>query len=613
MPYDHGVALGEAFIKVRADLKPFSKDLEKGLKTILQAAEKKLKLTPQIDPAFHKTLKENTSNDIEEGFEEGAKKGGRKALTAGQKFFASLADFIDDGLSAIPAEVKAGILLGVAGAIAVFSPLIAGSLSASITGGIALGIVTAGVALAAQLKPVEDQFTALGRSILGDLRQAATVFIDPLLESAFQIDETFNDLRDEIKILFAEAALDVKPLTTALTGFIRNILPGLEISLRRARPIIEALAVALPKLATDLSRALFIIADGSPAATQALRDLLTLIGQLILSIAYVVRALTEMWYWLRIVGMAATRDFGGAMALITQHQRDSALASGEVVGGLGDLDVALGKTAAEAEAANNAISDLIKTQLTGLDATIDYEQAIDDLADSIKRGNKNFDVTQEKGRQNLRLVEAAISAAARQRDVEIQRAQETGRSVDDINAAYQREIATIEQVIGKNAAQDKGLKDLFATAHKAPSDVTLEVKTPGLQNAINNFKELASAAAKAAAAAVAAINRGAGAGLQNVKQFALGDIVTQPTISLVGEAGYKEAIIPDPAVMPQRAMELSNKFGLTDMISNALGGGGQTVVNVYLGTEKLAQFVDYRVGVNNQRQAMALTQGPRGI
>lgn len=616
MPYDHGVALGEAFINVRADLKPFAKDLAKGLKQILLAAEKKIIADGStgrgIQAALSKKTEDGVRDGLDRGFDKGTKSGTQKALSTAEKFFAALADFADDGLSAIPGKVKAAILIGVLAAAAVVAPLLAGTISAAVISGISLGVIGLGIAVASQLKPVEDQFTALGRSMLDRLRDAAVVFVDPLLRSAESINNAFDDVGGTIRAAFLQASTSVEPLTRALTGFVRELLPGIEIAVRRARPLIEALAVALPRLGRDLAVAFRILADGSPEAALALKDLLAIIGQLIIATAAFIRGLTELWFWLRVTSAAASGDYATALNLVAQREQDAALASGQLGDGLDDVNTALGGTASEAYAARNAISALLKTQLTALDATIDYEQAIDDLAESIREGNRNFDVREEKGRANLRLVENAIVASARQRDAELLRAQETGRSVDDINAAYQREIAAIERVIGKNAAQSASLKQVFADAKALPKNVAVEVQTPGLNAALQGFRNLGIAIGKAAAAGANYLNqqRTGGAGLRVVPQYALGDIITKPTVGLLGEAGYKEAVIPDPAVMPGRAMELSNQFGLTSLIADALGGA-QTVVNVFIGQQRLEEIADYRISMNSSNQALSMAYGPR--
>lgn len=613
------MALGEAFVNVRADLKPFAKDVEKGVKEILRAVEQRLaadaKTGRGIRETLHKQATAGIQEGLEEGFDRGAKRGTRKALSTGQKFFAALADFADDGLSAIPAKVKAGILIGVLAAAVAVAPLLGGVISATIISAIGVGVAGAGIALASQFKSVQDQFTGLGRNVLDGLRDAATVFIEPLRGAAFALNEQFEKVRGTIKRIFGQAARDVAPLALAIGGLVTNLLPGIETATRRARPLIEALGVALPKLGRDISHAFTVIADGSPEAVVALRDILAVVGQMIINFANLVRGLTEIYYWLRVVSAVATGDFTQAMTLIIDRENAAALASGQLSAGLGTTNNALGATANEAYAARSAISDLITEQLRGVNAAIDYEEAIDNLAKSIREGNRDFRVTEEAGRTNLRLVEQAITASARARDEAILRAQTTGESITAINAAYQSEINKIEQVIGKNVKQDSTLKTLFATAREAPKGVNIPVSTPGASESITKVNALRIAFERLTGQVKGYIRaRGdtppTGMSATVAPGFANGAIIDSPTLGLIGEAGYKEAVIPDPAVMPARAMELSNRFGLTQMIADALGVG-QTIVNVFIGQQRLEEIADYRIAVNNNMQAQSLAYGPR--
>lgn len=89
--------------------------------------------------------------------------------------------------------------------------------------------------------------------------------------------------------------------------------------------------------------------------------------------------------------------------------------------------------------------------------------------------------------------------------------------------------------------------------------------------------------------------------------FAQGGIVNRPTAGIVGEAGPEVVI---PLSRPQRARELMEESGLLSLTAG-MTDGGQTVVNVYMGTEKIAEFVDVRVDKGMDRAAKQLAQGVR--
>lgn len=620
------MALGEAFVNVHADLKPFAKDLEKGIKAILRAAEQQIRKDPALGRALAENLrgglKGGISSGIEDGTDEGAKKGTKKALTGFRKFFAILGDFADDGLSALPSEVKAALVLGVVSAGVAIAPLLAGVISASITAGAGLAITGIGIALAARFRVVQDQFTALGRELLDRFTNASRFFIGPLLDAGAAISTTFADLGDQIDRIFGQAALAVKPLTTALTGFVQELLPGIQVAVEKARPLIEVLAVALPQLGADLATTFAILADGSSKSAVALGDIISAIGTLLIFTAGLIRLLSDLYYWLRVVAAVMSHDTTAAIILLTEEERRAAQASGQLTDAQAPLDTALGRTAAEAEAARLAISDLVTEQLRGVNATLDYEQAIDDLQKSIKNGNRDFRETEENGRRNLRLVEAAITGATRQRDADIARALQSGQSTDQIEANYLREISALEKVIGKDVKQQDALKDLFRVAREGPKQVDVTVTTPGLPGAterVLNFNgALRKAVASLLAAGVAAAkapNFAAGIGSLvggGTRRYAQGGIATKPTSAVIAEAGYSEAVIPDPRVKPARAMHLADQFGLTSLIADTMRGAAQ-VINVFVGNDRLAQYVDYRIGYSNAVNATAMAQGPRGI
>lgn len=610
------MALGEAFVNVRADLKPFARDVERGVKDILRAVERRLATDGEFGRAIGESVRRQTSDGIsdglEEGFDRGARRGTRKALTGFQKFFASLGDFADDGLSALPSEVKAALVLGVVGAAAAIAPLLAGTISAAITAGAGIAIAGIGIALAARFRVVQDQFVAVGRNLMDQLTRSSRFFIRPLIEAGSDIDEVFAGLGDRIDRIFSQAALSVKPLTAALTGFITQLLPGIQVAVEKARPLIETLAKALPQLGADIGEAFAILADGSAEASVALSDIIDAIGTLIIFTASLVRALSDLYFWLRVTANIMSGDTEAAAVMLAGRMNDARTASGQLTDAQGPLDLALGRTAAEAEAARLAISGLVTEQLRGVNATIDYEAAIDNLQKSIKEGNKDFRETTENGRQNLQFVQQAIIAAGQRRDAEIAVALQNGQTTDTIEANYRRQIDAIEGAIGKNRAQGAALKEMFDIARSGPDKVSIEVTTPGLAAATQNWKNFAAAVRAGIRSMIAgAQSVGVGTGMQTaVQKYANGGIVSQPTLGVVGEAGYKEAVIPDPAVMPDRAMELSNKFGLTSMIADALGAG-KTIVNVFIGQQRLEEIADYRIGLNNTYQAQSLAYGPR--
>ena len=609
------MALGEAFVNVRADLKPFAKDLEKGLKAILNAAERRVVAQGGVGNQLKDELKKKTGDGIEEGFTDGSRRGRKKGEKEFQSFFASLADFIDDGLSAIPAKVKAALLLGLIAAAIVISPLVAGVISAAILAGGATAAAALGAVFAFRLGPVKERFKDLGQTLQVALERPAQRFVGPLIQAAADIEQAFSEMGSDIDDIFSEGAAAIKPLVSGLLGFIKQAIPGFKELLKGARPVLEALAQSLPQLGFDLGRAFSIIAGGGPEAAMALRDFISALGSLIVFLAALIRGLTEAYYWLRVTSAAMSGDFGEATRLVAEHTYLAGQAAGDLADTLDtDLNPALSDTAAEARAADLAIAPLIAEMLKGQEAAIDLEQGMDDLRESIAKGNKDFDIRNQKGRENVRIVDSIITAAARQRDADIATALKNGESTDAIEANYQRQILALEKTISKTGGMTTALQVMFDKIKEAPVSLQIPVSAPGIEATTGLFGRLRKRIEEVAADFYKLLKANTGksgsGSSHQLGTFAHGGIISSPTLGLMGEAGYDEAVIPDPAIMPARAMQLSDQIGLTQMISDSLGSK-QQIVNVYIGSQRLQEMIDYTVAMNNQLTARSFAQGPR--
>ena len=86
--------------------------------------------------------------------------------------------------------------------------------------------------------------------------------------------------------------------------------------------------------------------------------------------------------------------------------------------------------------------------------------------------------------------------------------------------------------------------------------------------------------------------------------YAGGGVVPQDQIAFV----HKGEPILDPANSVAENRQILADAGMLGVLSPE----GGTVVNVYIGTERLDERIDYRVAANNRVQARSLTTGPRG-
>jgi phage-related protein len=95
--------------------------------------------------------------------------------------------------------------------------------------------------------------------------------------------------------------------------------------------------------------------------------------------------------------------------------------------------------------------------------------------------------------------------------------------------------------------------------------------------------------------------------------FARGGVITEPTMSVLGEGGRREVVLPltDPA----RTAQLARESGLMDVLRGAGMGGGMPVINItaILDGFGVLKIVDQRVDTAMNAQGRELAFGTRGV
>src|SRR5688572_23789044 len=232
--------LGEAFISVRADMKPFRRDLKNEVQKAADDVEKALGAA--VEKGITSTAKsagQKAGDDAGDGIAQGIKrKTGDKSKEPWVAFVGAFAGALDDGISALPTELKAAIVLGL---IAV-SPLIIGGLSGAIAAGIAAGVAGLGILLGSQFTSVQDRWMELNTFMRNTLIVTARSF-EPVLLNVFDIFEgRLRDLDPKLTQLFDKASTFVIPLTEALFDALDFIVDSLNTALGGSDVFVEELA-----------------------------------------------------------------------------------------------------------------------------------------------------------------------------------------------------------------------------------------------------------------------------------------------------------------------------------------------------------------------------------
>lgn len=588
------MALGKAFIEVHADTKPFARELASELDKIISASEKAVKVGAQ---RTGETLVKETAKGVDK--EKGTlKKSVDKAFgdaLSGNIFFdlaKGLVDTIDDGLSGLPAELKV-ILGGVLVAALPVAVALGSAIAAAITAGLSLaGGLGIGALLAAQFVEVQDAALATFDRIRNNLLDNAEVLIRPFINALGMLEGRLDLLGPKFGEIFDKVADTIIPITDALLGFVEEFIPQFAGGFANIDRFLAPLQVGL-RLIGEAAGDFFDVILSMEGAPEALYDLLLFVRDLII-----------VFEGLVTVGLAfygVFRDILELLGLIEPYAEEinnfaneygiAGQEASKFGGAIEGTIVPLEGQAKAIEESNKALEQLTSLLFQTEQNEIDFERALDGLTESVLKNGRSLDITGEAGRKNseqlLKLAQIAINTRQTQIDL-------TG-DVDSAQVAFEKQRESIYNLAKQMGLSETKTEELIGAMLRIPppkpSGVT-QGTIQGLQQAIYLASTLAN---KLGSVAV----QGAAAG---VKAYAKGDIVTSPTLGLVGEAG-PEAIIP--LNNPARAQQLMAESGLDRMAS--------TSVNVYIGNDQIDTYIDDRVDQRMVLTARSLAHGGREI
>lgn len=634
--------LGEAYVNIRADLKPYVRDLNAGLRATTAAFEKQLnkdlgrRFGKEISTGARESLvagAKETAKQVEKeigglgggssgaGIRNGFRRNTRRGISEGfldvlgdaGKLFtfvaSSLASALDDGISALPVQVKAALVAGVIAA----SPAILAALTALINAAVGAGVVGLGIGLASQLTPVSDTFKRIIDEVRVSLAAAAGPLIEPLI-SGMNLFLAFVNQRiaPRLQSLFADIAPGLDEFLTSVTVTVNRLFTALFTRGTRISRIIDSLGDAIVILGEGIATALELLIDSGTDGENALRDLAVATSTLIVFFAALLRVATEVYGRLRDIALILSGDVEGfaasRVARELEDTGDAAKGADEDFRGLvkatDEETKALKENAKAAEAAKRALQQLTDEAFKSINAEINLAESWDEVTESIKENGRTLDLDKEKGRENARAAEDYIQAV---REAYRQRVADGEITAAQAEAGIQREIDKLGDLFGQTGKNRAEFDKLFASVQKLilleldPTGWTAFFNTVGgaIRTTIGLLNTLDS---KAKQAESGPSGRGGGG---SSRGYANGGRVTYPQTVNVAEGFRPEVILPE--TRPARAMSILANSRLAGML------GGSTNVAVYIGNEQLASR-QYAVAQGvNQQAARTLSQQPRMV
>lgn len=600
------MALGEAFVEVRADLRPFVRDLDKQLKVVVEAFEKNLSRTlTRTIQADGRSLGAQLGDDVGAGFESSfSRRTKNKKSNMFVGFVAALGSALDDGLSALPPQAKAAIV----GAILAITPVVGAMLSGALTAGIGVAVLGLGAALASQFTQVQDSFELLKRSLRDRLVEAAASFGPALLDSFAVIDIGLERLLPLIQRIFDGTAQYLAPLTAALVNMFQLVLEGLEYVTARIGPFMNELNQGFRMLGQAVKTALTILANTGQDGVKALELLFQTISALIIISAGLLAAFTKILKVFREI-LTVLETYVPWLHLLRRAFGDSqkeAVSFAVTNTELEDsFDGVIQKTKDEEQAlkdAARAMQDLVDATYENIQVDIDFERSLDNLTRKLKENGDTLDITREKGRENVEAFLAGLKDAEQQA---LNRLETQGYTSEQAAAFYDKEIERLRTVANQAGITDAEFQEMFGHIVEV-SKLRINPEEMG----VGKLGKVAKDTKAETGGILENLRKIAGIGVgilggRPIPGFADGDIVDRPTLGMFGEAG-PEVIIP--LTKPARAAQLARDSGLT-----AILGASSSQVLVFIGSEQLEAKMVKVVERNNKNQALALNQGPRGF
>jgi hypothetical protein len=333
-----------------------------------------------------------------------------------------------------------------------------------------------------------------------------------LLHGATYFASTIDDVMPHLRADFATLAPVADRLFLGASGFVREIMPGIDALSRQSGPIIDMISRELPRLGAAISAAFTDIGRGAAGGKEALTDLLHGIENTIMAIGWLTMA-TERWYegekalahfftgdWSgavdrMVAAMSTTKDVtvgvGDAVKATSKAVTDAIVPIGAEASLTSDqfksLAGQINATRETADTLAGMMTDKLLGSLLGIDqATLGFAEAQTRLSDSIKQNGTQLDIHTAKGQANREAVLGIVGANIRQYDTMIA----SGQSADVAAAAYDQNTGALIKQMKQAGFTSDQIYNLIGQYAAVPDQVNTRIATEGLSGAVNDLKLL---------------------------------------------------------------------------------------------------------------------------
>jgi hypothetical protein len=322
----------------------------------------------------------------------------------------AFADAGDDGASAFgarfsqrigPVLLHAPISPPLIGAAAAAAPVVASLLGAAVSGGVALGVVGIGAAIAAQDDAVQAAGARLGKTLSAGLKEDSKAFVEPLLGAIDRAEAKFNELRPTIREIFDVGAVNADNLFSGLIEGSDEVVRDFKDINKNATPVVNVLGRDIPAAAAAASGALKqLSADAEFNAKTldvAFKGLETLIG----GSGVILKGL-------QLAGKYSI--LGAAIDMVGDSAEESTPPVEGFTGWTGKADTSATGAAASVRSLSEAMRDSAEANANAFNSATNLGEAMDNMTASLKENGKTHSTNSEQGRANRQALDELAGA-----------------------------------------------------------------------------------------------------------------------------------------------------------------------------------------------------------
>jgi hypothetical protein len=411
---------------------------------------------------------------------------------------------LNKGLTNSLMASKGLILPPLVAAAAMAAPVIAAAISSAVVGAVGAGGIIGGIVAASHDQRVQDEAKRVADHVGSAFTDAGGPFVAPLLESLRLLDGAGDRIASSFEQAGTKIAPTLVPLTKGVTGMLDQMMPGIVKAMDAARPAIRALASELPKIGMAVSGFMDKISDdpdqavmGIVAISQAIQGTIDAAGSLLSTLGDIFEwssrtgaAVSGTWEtlfgWLPIAG-DHIRDVGGGFREQVAAIDAANNATGDYTGNLGGIIRAEEEVAKVTKTATEVIEDQIKAMdkmfgklMDPQELASNYQEAIDELTKSVAENGKTLDLNSEAGRSNA---EAIRNTAEAIKEIRNNTIENTG-DVAAANTVYEQQVEALRKQMMALGFSRKAADEMAESLRAIPAKVDVEVRAPGLLEAI---------------------------------------------------------------------------------------------------------------------------------